>query len=265
MVGVNRTGVAAGRPTFVSADVFSAGSTCVLDEHAARHMRVLRLDAGAVVGLRDGQGAIGEGAIVRLTKSQATVEVTHAVIVEPPPEVHLLVPVADRERMLWLAEKCCELACTSWRPVMWRRSRSVSPRGEGVGFQAKVRARMEGALAQSEGAWLPQLFPDATLDRALLAAPPGDRVTLDPSATPFVGAAQPAPLRPPIVIALGPEGGLEADELQALDAAGFRRVSLGPTILRFETAGLAALAIARTALSALGRDVPDSHSGELRD
>ena len=249
MVGVDRSGVGAGRPTFVAADVFSVGSTCTLDEHAARHMRVLRLDAGAIIGLRDGQGTIGQGVVVRLMKSQAVVEVTHAVLVEPLPPVHLLVPIADRDRMLWLAEKACEFACTSWRPVLWRRSRSVSPRGEGLSFHAKVAARMAGALAQSEGAWLPQLFPDATLDRALLAAPVGDRVTLDPEAPQFTGASA-APMRAPMVIALGPEGGFEKDELDALDSAGFRRVSVGSTILRFETAGIAALAIARTALSA---------------
>jgi 16S rRNA (uracil1498-N3)-methyltransferase len=152
--------------------------------------------------------------------------------------------------MLWLAEKACELAVTSWRPVLWRRSRSVSPRGEGPGFQAKVRARMISALAQSEGAWLPQLFPDATLDRALAAAPIGDRVTLDPDAPSFRLRAE-GDQTEPVVIALGPEGGLEQDEIEALDASGFRRVGLGPSILRFETAGIGAVALARTARNSI--------------
>jgi len=252
VVGVDRSGIAAGLPTFITDETFRVGVACTLDEHAARHMRVLRLESGAQVGLRDGQGAIGVGTIGRLTKSQATIDVTLVVTEEPLPEVHLLVPIADRERMLWLAEKACEFAITSWRPVLWRRSRSVSPRGEGPGFQGKVRARMLSALAQSEGAWLPQLFPDATIDRALLAAPAGDRVTLDPDAPPFHLAPGTTALTP-VVIALGPEGGLEPDEIEALDAAGFRRVSMGPTILRFETAGVGALALARTALSSFSR------------
>jgi 16S rRNA (uracil1498-N3)-methyltransferase len=184
---------------------------------------------------------------VGLTKTQVHLEVSDVEERPPLPAVHLLVPVADRDRMLWLAEKAAEMGATSWRPVLWRRSRSVSPRGEGVSFQAKVRARMEGALAQSEGAWLPQPFPEANLERAILAAPLGDRVALDPFGAPFVGPNA-APLAAPVVIAIGPEGGLEDDELAALGAAGFRCVSLGPTILRFETAALAALAIARTSL-----------------
>lgn len=248
MVGVDREGVAAGRPQFITTESFALGGTCVLDETAARHMRVLRLAAGAIVGVRDGQGHIGEAQVVQLTKSQVHVEVTAVAEIAPLPDVHLLVPIADRDRMLWLAEKAAELGATSWRPVLWRRSRSVSPRGEGVAFQAKVRARMEGALAQSEGAWLPQSFPEANLERAVLAAPAGDRIVLDPAGAPLIGPGA-APLGEPVVIAVGPEGGLERDELEALEHAGFRRASLGPTILRFETAALAALAMARTSLS----------------
>ncbi len=250
MVGLDREGVAAGRPNFITAEPFAVGATCVLDEHAARHMRVLRLDSGALVGVRDGQGHVGAGHLVRLTKTQAHIEIRDVEVIAPLPAVHLLVPVADRDRMLWLAEKACELGCTSWRPVLWRRSRSVSPRGEGVVFQQKVLARMTSALAQSEGAWLPQPFPEATLERALVAAPPGDRVVLDPAGAPMVGSTATA-LQEPMVLAIGPEGGIEADELKALVAAGFRPVRLGPTILRFETAAVAALAIARTALGAI--------------
>ena len=249
MVGIDRPGVGAGRPTFVSGEALIVATTCVLDAHAARHMRVLRLTVGAAVGLRDGQGGVAEGRIARLSKTQAHVEVDLVASVHPLPPVHLLVPVADRDRMLWLAEKACELACTSWRPVLWHRSKSVTPRGEGIVFQTKARARMEGALAQSEGAWLPQLFPEASPERAILAAPPGSRVVLDAAGLPLVGPDAPV-LAAPVTIALGPEGGFEDAELVALEAAGFRRVSLGKTILRFETAGVAALAIARTFLGA---------------
>ncbi len=244
MVSVDRPGVAAGRPTFVTSELLSPGTQCVLDDQASRHMRVLHLNAGAMVGLRDGQGGVGAGRIIRLTKSQAVVEIDETVRLDPPPPVHLLVPVADRDRMLWLAEKCCELGLTSWRPVWWRRSRSVSPRGEGATFQSKVRGRMEGALAQSEGAWMPQLYPEATLERALVAAPRGDRMVLDPGGAPMIGRSH--AFAAPLVIAVGPEGGIEADEMSALEAGGFSRVRLGSTILRFETAGMAALAIARS-------------------
>ena len=248
MVGVDREGVAAARPNFITSDRLVARTTCVLDKDAARHMRVLRLVPGALIGVRDGQGTVAEGRLSKLTKTQAHVDLVSVVFVSPFPPVHLLVPVADRDRMLWLAEKACELGCTSWRPVLWHRSRSVSPRGEGIVFQARTRARMEQALAQSEGAWLPQIFPEASPERAALAAPPGDRIVLDPRGLPLVGMSAQS-IAVPTTFALGPEGGFEGDELDVLTAAGFRLASIGNTILRFETAGVSALAIARTALA----------------
>jgi 16S rRNA (uracil1498-N3)-methyltransferase len=147
--------------------------------------------------------------------------------------------------MLWLAEKAAELGVSSWRPVTWHRSRSVSPRGEGMIFQGKVRARMISALKQSGGAWLPELHPAAALPHALAAAPDGARVALDGSGHPVTSL----PFRAPVVIALGPEGGIEPDELEQVTAAGFRLASLGPTTLRFETAGVIALGVARSALT----------------
>jgi len=233
-----------GLAVFVTEDAPVAGATSVLGEEAAHHMRVRRLDVGTVVGLRDGAGHVAVGTLVRLSKSAAHVEVTSVTVVPPPRAVHVLVPVADRDRMLWLAEKAAELACTSWRPVLWRRSRSVSPRGEGVTFLAKVQARMRSALGQSQGAWLPQLFPEATPDRAALAAPEGTRLLLDAAGVPMVGADAPA-LDGPVTIAVGPEGGFEPEERNALIDAGFLPVSLGGTILRFETAAVVALGIVR--------------------
>ena len=132
--------------TFFAADQIVPGATVSLDEDAAHHARVRRLDVGHRVRLLDGAGTLGWGTLVRLAKSQMHVEVESAETVDAPPAVHMLVPVADRDRMLWLAEKCAELGAASWRPVMWRRSKSVSPRGEGMTFQAKVRARMISAL-----------------------------------------------------------------------------------------------------------------------
>jgi len=187
--------------------------------------------------------------IIREAKDSVTVEIGDVTEVEPLPEVHLLVPVADRDRMLWLAEKGAELGVTSWRPVTWKRSKSVSPRGEGPMFSAKVRGRMIAALEQSGGAHLPQIYPEAPLTRALSAVPAdGTRLVLDPAGPPVFGVS----VRAPITLALGPEGGLEDAERAELKDAGFIAVSLGPGILRFETAGAAGVAIARALLHQQG-------------
>jgi 16S rRNA (uracil1498-N3)-methyltransferase len=160
------------------------------------------------------------------------------------PAVHLIVPVADRERMLWLAEKCTELGATSWHPVLWQRSRSVFPRGEGATFRAKIAARMASALEQSGRAWLPDLHSETSVAETAAASRDGIRLLLDPDGEPIATST----LSAPVTIATGPEGGVEADERDALVAAGFRLVTLGDAILRFETAAIAALAIVRARL-----------------
>lgn len=236
-------------PRFFAHEPLSGIGTVTLGEDAARHMRVLRMGAGAAVVLLDGQGTRARGMLRTLAKRNATITIDNVESVAPLAAVHALVPIADRDRMLWLAEKSCELALTSWRPVQWKRSRSVTPRGEGSGFQQKVNARMASALEQSGNAWLPMTYPDATPDRALASLPEGNRIVLDAAGEPIAGAWRDARGRA-VTIALGPEGGFEDAELALLVAAGFRRVSLGPMTLRFETAGIAALAHARAALAA---------------
>ena len=230
--------------TFHSPEPLAAGITVMLGEDVAHHARVRRLAVGERVRLTDGAGTVADGTIVRIAKAHVAVETDAVESRDAPAPVHLLVPVADRERMLWLAEKCAELGATSWRPVLWRRSRSVSPRGEGTTFRQKVQARMVGALEQSAGAWMPSIFPEATPERAIAAAPAGTRLLLDAGGEPALRASFAAP----VTIAVGPEGGLEPEERDALVAAGFRPVALGGTTLRFETAAVAALAVARAAL-----------------
>lgn len=231
-------------PTFFAAEQIVVGGTVSLDEDAAHHARVRRLDVGHKLRLLDGSGTIARGTLVRLAKGHMHVQVESAETVEPLAEIHLLVPVAERDRMLWLAEKCAELGAASWRPVIWRRSKSVSPRGEGMTFQAKVRARMIGALEQSGSAWLPTIYPEATLERAIAAAPRGAHCVLDAA-----GDSMPATeMIAPLCIAVGPEGGIDAAERDTLVSAGWLPVAIGRSTLRFETAGVAALAIARAAL-----------------
>ncbi len=231
-------------PTFITTDALETESQLTLGEDAAHHMRVLRLEAGARVQLADGQGSRGVGTVLRIAKRNATVQVDQCDFLEPLPPVHLIVPIADRERMLWLGEKATELGASSWRPVLFKRSRSVSPRGEGSTFQQKLRARMASALEQSGGAWLPVPYPDATVDTCIAAAPEGIRIVLEKGGIPIVPLLQGDP-SVPVTIVLGPEGGLESSELEQFGAAGFRSATLGGSLLRFETAGVAAVAVAR--------------------
>jgi 16S rRNA (uracil1498-N3)-methyltransferase len=148
--------------------------------------------------------------------------------------------------MLLLAEKAVELGASGWRPVVYRRSRSVTPRGEGEGFRDKVRLRMVAALEQSGSAWLPTLQPESSPEVGRAATAEMARVLLDGAGVPLLELR--AELTSPCALALGPEGGLDADERDAFIEAGWRLASLGSNVLRFETAGMAGLALLRAFL-----------------
>jgi 16S rRNA (uracil1498-N3)-methyltransferase len=222
-----------------------AGARVTLAEAAAHHARVRRLVEGTHVRLTSGSGDIASGTIALIVKNRLEVLVHEVRRVPSPPAIHLFVPVADRDRMLWLAEKATELGVAGWHPVVFQRSRSVSPRGEGPAFAEKVRARMVAALEQSSGAWLPAIHPELEL-AALIASPPaGDRYLLDIEGVSLLDSEP----RGSASVILGPEGGLELEERSRLAGSGWVPARLAPTTLRFETAGIAATAVLRAMLS----------------
>jgi 16S rRNA (uracil1498-N3)-methyltransferase len=222
------------------------GAAVELSESAAHHADVKRLAVGDLVQLSSGDGRRVVGEIVELGKRRLRIglgvgSISHAAAL---PHVELWAPVGDRDRMLLLAEKAVELGASAWRPIVYRRSRSVSPRGQGDAFREKVRLRMISALEQSGAPWLPELHAEESLEVALTSATDLRGVLLDEAGEPIgaLGAA----LAPPLAIALGPEGGLDVSERARFADAGWRRASLGANVLRFETAGIAALALVRS-------------------
>lgn len=220
----------------------------VLDEAASHHATVKRLAVGDSVRLSSGDGRRAHGTIAVLTKHRLEVECYHTSLEMVPalPHVALWAPVGDRERMLLLAEKAVELGVSSWRTMQYRRSRSVAPRGEGSAFREKLHARMVAALEQSGGAWLPTIEPESSSLDTISKGIHGHAILLDSFGAPIVDVL--AEAHEPVIIACGPEGGLEPAELDAFVDAGWRTASLGPNVLRFETAGIAGLTLARALL-----------------
>ncbi len=236
--------------TFYAPELPAMVGELSLGETAARHAGVRRLSAGDSVRVTNGRGAMGTGSIRRLTKRDFIVDLERNETIAAPQAIELLAPVADRDRMLWLAEKCTELGVSVWQPVLFARSRSVSPRGEGDAFAAKVRARMIAALEQSAGAWLPDIRQELPLDAATSRVSVSLRYLLDRKG----GRLGPVSSRDPVAVIVGPEGGMELAESEQLRSSGWRPVSLGRTTLRFETAGIAAVAILRAGTAAENRE-----------
>jgi 16S rRNA (uracil1498-N3)-methyltransferase len=216
------------------------GGDVALSEAAAHHARVKRLELGDRICLTDGRGLLAIGDLSSLDKRRAVATITSQQTARAPVPIHLCVPIGDRDRMLMLAEKATELGVTTWQAVGFRRSMSVSSRGEGEQFGAKIEARMIAALEQSGGAWLPRRLPDCAID-AIAVDGSAVRLVLDRSGEPLLRVAGPGPT----ALLFGPEGGLEAVERETLMASGWRSARLAENTLRFETAGIAAIAVVR--------------------
>jgi 16S rRNA (uracil1498-N3)-methyltransferase len=227
---------------FWEEESFAEGAIIKVSGAAAHHARVRRVAREDRVRLVDGVGHVAHGKVTEMGKEAIGVQI-ETVTQEPRPQtLEVIVPVADRDRMLVAAEKCVELQVTAWRPAYFARSRSVTPRGEGPKFLEKVRARMQSALEQSGGAWLPAI-QDETEIIPLLAGVSSDwnRLLLDAHGQPLAALASSVPT----AIVVGPEGGMEPEEFDAAARGGWRLASLATTTLRFETAIIAAAAVIR--------------------
>jgi 16S rRNA (uracil1498-N3)-methyltransferase len=213
------------------------GSRASLEEDEVHHLRVRRAVSGAMVRVLDGAGAVGEG-VLDLGSGDASVHLARVDRVEPPAPLQLLVAAGDRDRFGWLAEKCAELGVTELVPVETERTRPVASRLR-AGHLDRLRRRAREAIKQSGAAWAPVVGDLLSLEAAVERAASGPRWLADPAGrSPAVGES-------PVAVAVGPEGGFGTDERALLVRAGFEPVRLGPHVMRFETAALAAAVLAR--------------------
>jgi len=226
---------------FYADQPLDVGALVALGDRVAHHANVRRIEAGDFVAVTNGAGSVGRGRVTRLAKREMEVSIEQVERSPAPVELRLCAPIADRDRMLWAAEKATELGVTSWQSIRFRRSASVSPRGEGPTFAEKLRARMIGALEQSIGAWLPRLLPEATPENIDTGG--ASKLVLDVAGEPIIDVL--GRRDSSVAILVGPEGGIERDELTRLIAEGWRPATLGPSTLRFETAATAAVSVVR--------------------
>ena len=212
----------------------AAGAQFDLPAGAARHVQVLRLQPGDAITLFNGAAAHGQwqAQIVEMGRSHVQVRlVAHeALECEHRRPVHLLAGITANERMDWLVEKATELGAASLTPLLAERS-VLKLKGErGEKKRDHWQAVAVAACEQCGRNQVPVIHPAVTLAQWLAA---GSRPLLQ--AVP-AGAG-------PVVLLSGPEGGLSPQEEAAALAAGFAPITLGPRVLRAETAPLAALAL----------------------
>lgn len=230
-------------PRIFSAEPLSEGETLRLDAGAARHVRqVLRLREGDQVVLFNGQGGEYEGRIAAMDRDGVEVALSafHNRDVESALVVHLGQGVSRGERMDLTIQKAVELGVASIAPLDTKRC-MVKLAGSRLDKRlAHWRGVAVAACEQSGRNRIPDLLPMVSL-KAWLDEPKGGLcLLLDPLADQRL-ATLPRP-EGPVTLLIGPEGGLSEDEREAARQSGFTGVTLGPRILRTETAALAALA-----------------------
>ncbi|MCU0754251.1 MAG: 16S rRNA (uracil(1498)-N(3))-methyltransferase [Xanthomonadales bacterium] len=223
------------------------GAQRTLSPHAQGHLvRVLRLRAGALVRVFDGQGA---EALAELLDPQAgTLRIVErcSPIAPSPLSIVLVQALARGEKMDLILQKATELGVRRVLPVHTERSEVKLDEDRAGRRLAHWQGVLAGACEQCGRADLPQLDPPQSLGQALVSAElPDSRWFLDPEAErrPAEVLAGLSAAAPTLLLAIGPEGGFGDRDLVALRAAGCRGLRLGPRVLRTETAGLAALAV----------------------
>ncbi|WP_326535756.1 16S rRNA (uracil(1498)-N(3))-methyltransferase [Pseudorhodoferax sp.] len=211
----------------------------------ARHVQVLRLQPGDALTLFNGEGGEFEATVTQMGRSEVQVRVGahHAIEREAPHAVHLAVVMPANDRMDWLVEKAAELGAASVQPLLSARS-VLRLQGERAAKKtAHWQAVAIAACEQCGRNRVPAVHAVRELS-AWLAEPAvadaGQRLLL--SLRPDARSLQQLHPLAAVTLLNGPEGGLTPDEEALAMAAGFAPLTLGPRVLRAETAPLAALA-----------------------
>lgn len=210
-------------------------------ESESHHLRVRRVREGEAVSIRDGAGLVGTGRLVKVGRSWE-VEVDSLERRLAPPELTLAVGAGDRERFAWVVEKAVELSVTRLIPLVTERTAGVATRVRPTHLDRLRRHALE-AVKQSGNPWVCELEAPLELDRFLARRLPGHTWLADPAGGPPPAAIDGSPC----AIVVGPEGGLSEQERTAVIEAGYAPVSLGPNLLRFETAAIAAAVVIEAA------------------
>ena len=230
----------------------AAGTEIELPAGAARHVQVLRMQPGDTItlfeGAQEGVGGEWQATITRMGRSDVAVRVDshQATDRENQRPVHLLAGITANERMDWLVEKATELGVTSITPLLAERS-VLKLKGErGDKKRAHWQAVAVAACEQCGRNRVPVIHEAVTLAQWLQQpSSSGLRAVLS-----LAEGTQPLPhvlgydATQPVYFLSGPEGGLTTAEEQLARSQDFAPVTLGPRVLRAETAPLVALTLA---------------------
>lgn len=218
-------------------DLTASPTVRIGDSEAHHLLHVMRAGVGDRVTLFDGSGAEFEAEVVETTRRDATLAVLsrHEVDREPAAAVTLGVALPKGDRQKVLVDMLTQIGVTRLAPLTTEHS-VAAPKGSGLDklrravVEASKQCGRNRLMAIEEPQRLEDFLRTTEAETKLIAHPSGE-------AQPRAGA------RGRIAIVVGPEGGLSETEVAAAAACGWAPLSLGRSILRIETAAVAAAAI----------------------
>jgi|SRR5271165_317119 len=228
------------------ADEVSGNRAALIGEHADHLTRVLRARVGQEFDIATG-AAVRSGRIVSIEAGRVDFELGEEIPAAAATNITLLISVFKFDRMEWAVEKCTELGVVRIIPLLARRSEAhlASTANKRVERWRKIALQ---ASQQSRRTLPPEINTPIKLKEALTLSASA-RIILAESEQHTLLRDVIQPNSCDLILAIGPEGGWAEVELREFQAAGWISASLGPTILRAETAAIAATAVATSILA----------------
>ncbi len=229
------------------ADEISNNRAALIGDHADHLLRVLRAREGQEFDIATG-AIVRRGRIVGIKEKRVEFELAEEIAPSPILALTLLLAIFKFDRMEWAIEKCTELGVSRIVPIITRRT-DAHLAAAAVKRAERWRRIARQAAEQSRRAAPPEIAEPIKLQEAV-AQPAALRIVLAESErqtllTDLLSSHE----QGEIALAIGPEGGWTEDELNLFQKSGWSAASLGSTVLRAETAAIAATAITVSELS----------------
>lgn len=224
------------------ADEVSGSRAALVGEHAEHLVRVLRARVGQDFDIATGQ-AVRRGRIVSMDSGRVEFDLAEEIPIAGSVRITLLLSIFKFDRMEWAIEKCTELGVAQIIPVIARRTDPHLAAASKKRVERWQRIALQAA-EQSRGITPPEIADPSKLADVLNTSA-RMKIVLSESEdqTLLRDVVRPDTTEGEIFLAVGPEGGWTDDELNLFQQAGWTAASLGNTILRAETAAIAATAV----------------------